>query len=132
MPSEADRLAAEGTRVNGIDGGEVVLRFTLRALKRCEDRYGSLDGTVKELHWLIGQDATGHPEPVAARLLTLVETVTGIDNVDIDDNVSLVISALLGAWFEAFPAPEGKGLGETVAPPSLGALGGASPSPTPA
>lgn len=130
MTSEADRLAAEGTRVDGTDGGEVVLRFTLRALKRCEDRYGSLDGTVTELQWLINQDAIGTPEPVAGRLIELVETVTGIPGIDVDDNVSVVISALLGAWLEAFPPPEGKADGETTAPPSRGGPGGDSPSLT--
>jgi hypothetical protein len=130
MPSEADRLAAEGTRVDGADGGEVALRFTLRALKRCEDRYGTLDGTVSELQWLVDQDARGNPEPVADRLLAMVEAVTGIEGVDTGSNVSQVISALLGAWLEAFPAPEGKAEGETTAPPSRGTPGGASPSPT--
>lgn len=129
MPSEADRLTAEGTRVARADGGEAVLRFTLRALKRCEDRYGSLDATVEELQWLIQQGATGFPDPTVGRILDMVATVTGED-ADVASPPAECIDALLGAWLEAFPEPEGKADGEATAPRSPGAPGGGSPSAT--
>lgn len=131
MTSEADRLAAEGTRIQGADGGEVAVRFTLAALKRCEDRYGTLDGTVKEIHWLVQQDSTGYPDAVTGRLIDLLTSVTGAQQ-DYQSTPDVCISAVVDAWLEAFPAPEGKAEGETeTPPPSLGAPGGGSPSQTP-
>lgn len=130
MPSEADRLLAAGTTVT-VAGGQETLRFTLAALKRCEDRYGNLDGLVKELHWLIEQPTLGYPTPVAERLMLLLQTVTGSPvPVDAWDSPAACTDALLDAWLEAFPAPEGKAEGAATAP-SPGATGGASPSPTP-
>lgn len=130
MPSEADRLAAEGTSILLADGGEARLRFTLRTLKRCEDRYGTLDATVAEIHWLLTAEAEGSPEGFYARMLLLLQTVTGDDDIDPAGEPRLWVDALLDAWLEAFPAPEGKAEGEATAPRSPGAPGGASPSAT--
>lgn len=50
MPtSESDRILAAGAPVTLADGRVLHLRYTFRALKVIEDRYGSLDGTVKAM-----------------------------------------------------------------------------------
>lgn len=130
MASEADRLVAAGAPLAVPGGGEVVVRFSLLALKRCEDVYGNLDGTIAELRWLAEQELSGYPEPVAGRLSVLLQAATGADApVDALATPTACIDVLLAAWLEAFPAPEGKATGET-APPSPGPTGGGSPGST--
>lgn len=127
MASEADRLVAAGATLP-VPGGEVVVRFSLLALKRCEDVYGNLDGTITELRWLAEQELSGYPDAVAGRLSVLLQAATGADApVDALATPTACIDVLLAAWMEAFPAPEGKVAGETsTAPPSPGPTGGDS------
>ena len=129
--SEADRLFAAGTTIT-VAGGERVVRFSLLALKRCEDAYGSLGATVTEVGWLARQVVAGFPEPVADRLGRMLEVVTGDPGaVDAWSSPAECIDALVEAWTEAFPVPDsGKAEGATPTPRSPGPTGGASPGST--
>lgn len=130
MTSEADRLLAAGTTIT-VAGREEAVRFSLLALKRCEDRYESLQGTLNELNWLSHQLADGYPEPIADRLAVMLACVIGADGpVDAWSPPDVCVDALVGAWTEAFPLPEGKAGGASETPPSSGAPGGGSPSST--
>lgn len=132
MTTEADRLLAAGVPLRGVDG-EVRLRFTMLALKRCEDTYGSLGGVLDEMRWLNAQLLDGFPEPVAARTLTLVQTVADRPVDDLAETPTACLDALNAAWFEAFGGSEddeGKAAGETGAPRGPGASSGASPEST--
>lgn len=130
MTSEADRLVSAGATIP-VPGGEVVVRFSLLALKRCEDRYGNVNGLFTELRWLVDQMTSGFPDPVADRLSVLLQTLTGASGpVDALATPESCIDALLTAWLEAWPPPEGKAVGETTTPPSPGTSGGASPGST--
>lgn len=129
--SEADRLLAAGSTIK-VAGGEVAVRFSLLALKRCEDLYGNLQALVGELAWLAQQAVSGWPEPVAGRLGALLEAVTGDpDAVDAWTTPAACVDAVVAAWEEAFPAPDlGKAEGATTTPRSRGQRGGGSPSST--
>lgn len=133
MPaSEADRLLAAGTTIT-VDGGERVVRFSLLALKRCEDAYGSLGATLTEVGWLAQQVVAGFPVPVAERLGRLLEVVTDDPAaVDAWSSPAECIDAVIAAWTEAFPPPDdpGKAEGATPTPRSPGPTGGASPGST--
>ncbi len=129
--TEADRLLSAGSVVTTADG-ERAVRFSLLALKRCEDAYGSLGATVTEVGWLAQQVVAGFPVPVAERLGRLREVVTGDPAAaDAWSSPTECIDALIAAWTEAFPAPDpGKAEGATPTPPSPGPTGGGSPGST--
>lgn len=128
--SESDRLLAAGSTIE-VAGGETALRFSLLALKRCEDEYGTLQGLLGEIAWLTQQAVSGWPEPVAERLGVLLAAITGDPSaVDAWSSPVLCVDAIVAAWEQAFPAPdEGKAVGATT-PPSPGRTGGGSPSST--
>lgn len=128
MTSESDRLLSTGAPVV-VAGGEVRLRFTLLAIKRCEDAYGSMRGIVDELGWLAEQAANDFPEPVAGRVAALLGHILGSGEVDADSTPAACIDALLDAWMEAFPPAEDadpKATGATGHSP--GTTGGGSPA----
>jgi hypothetical protein len=130
MPAtESDRLLAAGASIE-VDGDRLPVRFSMLALKRCEDAYGSLRGVVAELGWLTEQAVSGWPEPVADRLGRLLVAVAGDDRAaDTLSGPAESVEALLAAWEQAFPLPdEGKAEGATPTPPSPGRTGGGSPS----
>lgn len=133
MPaSESDRLLAAGATIE-VDGGQLPVRFSMLVLKRCEDAYDGLRGVIAELGWLTQQAVTGWPEPVIDRLGRLLVTVTGDDRAaDTITGPAACVEALLAAWEQAFPVPEGEGKAEgaTPTPPSPGPTGGGSPSST--
>lgn len=131
VTTESDRLLALGATIEVVDG-QLPVRFSMQALKRCEDRYGNLQALVGEMHWLTGQALTGWPEPIADRLSDLLVTVTGDPRgADALSGPAMCVEALLVAWDQAFPVPdEGKAEGATQAPPSRGPTGGGSPSST--
>lgn len=49
MPSDSDRILAEGVPIELIDGRKVSLRFTMRSLKMLEDAFGNLDAADQAL-----------------------------------------------------------------------------------
>lgn len=129
MTTEADRLLAAGAPLQGVDG-EVRLRFTMLALKRCEDTYGSLGGVLTELRWLNEQLLAGWPDPVVDRILTLVRVVAAGPVADLAETPSACLDAVNAAWIEAFPPPDedaGKAVGATGTPPGHGPSSGVEP-----
>jgi hypothetical protein len=129
VTTEADRLLAAGVPLRGVDG-EVRLRFTMLALKRCEDVYGSLGAMITEHRWLNEQFLKGWPEPAMDRVLTLVRTVAGGPVGDLAETPSACLDAVNSAWFEAFPPSDeavGKAEGAET-PPGHGQSSGDEPA----
>lgn len=130
MTTEADRLLAVGVPLRGVDG-EVRLRFTMLALKRCEDVYGSLGAMITEHRWLNEQFLNGWPEPAMDRIITLVRTVADGPVTDLAESPSACLDAVNSAWFEAFPPSDedaGKAAGATGTPPGPGPSSGDEPA----
>lgn len=125
----AARLLARGVALPGVDGEEVRLRFSLLAIARCEERYGSLALTLGELQELVEARSGGFLTPVADRTAALVAAVVGApEPVDVMASPGEVIDALMDAWVEAFPPPdETSGKAEGATAPSHGSSGGGSP-----
>lgn len=116
--SESDRLLSAGRPID-VAGGQVWLRFSLLALKRCEDAYGSLADTITELQWLADQASADFDAPCAGRIAAMLGHVLGADPVDAWSTPAECVEALLDAWLEAFPVPD--------ADPKVTALPGRSP-----
>lgn len=105
MTTQAKRLLSLGLPIELVDGEVATARFSLGALARCEEQYGNLAGTHRELLWLVEQRAAGFPDPVAARLAAMLRCVLG-HATEVASEPPWCVEALMEAWLEAFPSVE--------------------------
>ena len=137
--SDSTRILALGVPLRTAEGEELTLRFSLLALKRLEDDFGSILAAEEALNLL------GSPErfakPAIGPLGLFLAAGTGLQPDQalstLDGTYDALVAAVFDAWSQAWaPAgAEGKagagtepspGLGSTTAPPSNGAV----PTPT--
>lgn len=137
---DATRLLAPGVPIV-VAGGQVLVRFDLRALAALEASFGSIVEAEARLLQVVRSarpsDGTDpYAEPVVADLGLILAAATRMQPAQVLDGIDLTIEdtidVLIEAWAQAWPAPDAEGKAEApgTGAPSTGSRPSTADAPT--